>query len=59
MVWIVGDDVILDKFTNNYWILLGKVNDEIYRIVLSCSIKDKCKINSFVKKEFIKLIKRY
>ena len=33
MMWIVGDDVILDKFTNNNWILLGKVNDEIDRIV--------------------------
>ena len=58
-MWVVGDDVILDKFINNNWILLGKINDEIDRIVLSCSIKDKCKINTFVKQELIKLIKWY
>ena len=58
-MWIIGEDVIFDKFINNNWCLLGKVNDEIYRIVLSCSIKDKCNINTFVKKELIKLIKRY
>ena len=58
-MWIVGEDVILEKFTNNNWILLGKVNDEIDRIILSCSIKDKCKINTFVKKELIKLIRKY
>ena len=44
-------DVILDTFIKNNRILLGKVNDEIDRIVLSCSIKNKCKINTFVKKE--------
>ena len=54
-MWKIEEEEII----NNYWVLLGKVNDDVDRIILSCSIKDTCKINTFVKKEFIKLMKRY
>ena len=58
-------DFLQDKFKTRevekryIALTLGKINDEIDRIVLSSSMKDKCKINTFVKNELIKLIKRY